>query len=99
MKLVVATLLLVSLILLGSSPLTTADYGRPTAPPPASPPTFCDSKCSARCAKAGVMDRCLKYCGLCCKQCGCVPSGTYGNKSECPCYGNMKNSKGTSKCP
>ncbi|XP_043708378.1 peamaclein-like [Telopea speciosissima] len=60
---------------------------------------LCDSKCKNRCAKAGIMDRCLKYCGICCKQCNCVPSGTYGNKHECPCYRDKKNSKGKPKCP
>ncbi|KAF3503186.1 hypothetical protein F2Q69_00044229 [Brassica cretica] len=29
----------------------------------------------------------------------CVPSGTYGNRDECPCYRDMKNSKGQPKCP
>nr|GMD89163.1 casein kinase II subunit alpha-2-like [Ipomoea batatas] len=52
-----------------------------------------------RCSKAGMMDRCLKYCGLCCEECNCVPSGTYGNKDECPCYRDKKNSKGNPKCP
>ncbi|MQL98793.1 hypothetical protein Taro_031509 [Colocasia esculenta] len=47
---------------------------------------FCDTKCKARCAKASVHDRCLFNCGVCCKACNCVPSGTYGNKDECPCY-------------
>ncbi|EEF52313.1 peamaclein [Ricinus communis] len=60
---------------------------------------FCDSKCEKRCEKAGVKDRCLKYCGICCEKCKCVPSGTYGNKHECPCYRDMKNSKGKPKCP
>uniref|UniRef100_A0A2P2J210 Peamaclein-like n=1 Tax=Rhizophora mucronata TaxID=61149 RepID=A0A2P2J210_RHIMU len=60
---------------------------------------FCDSKCGVRCSKAGFQDRCLKYCGICCEKCNCVPSGTYGNKNECPCYKNLKNSKGKSKCP
>ncbi|KAF3443542.1 hypothetical protein FNV43_RR13228 [Rhamnella rubrinervis] len=60
---------------------------------------FCDTKCSERCAKAGVQDRCLKYCGICCEKCKCVPSGTYGNKHECACYRDLKNSKGKSKCP
>ncbi|CAL9161199.1 unnamed protein product, partial [Musa hybrid cultivar] len=32
------------------------------------------------------MDRCLRYCGVCFEECKCVPSGTYGNKDECPCY-------------
>ncbi|WCJ35519.1 Gibberellin-regulated family protein [Euphorbia peplus] len=60
---------------------------------------FCDSKCEVRCSKAGYKDRCLKYCGICCEKCKCVPSGTYGNKQECPCYRDMKNSKGNPKCP
>lgn len=60
---------------------------------------FCDSKCKIRCSKAGRQDRCLKYCGICCKECQCVPSGTYGNKDECPCYRDKKNSKGQPKCP
>ncbi|KAL3614266.1 Snakin-1 [Castilleja foliolosa] len=59
----------------------------------------CGSKCDARCAAAGMKDRCLKYCGICCSICKCVPSGTYGNKHQCPCYRDMRNSKGNPKCP
>ncbi|KAM6564230.1 hypothetical protein CsatB_024228 [Cannabis sativa] len=62
-------------------------------------PSICDAKCEIRCGKAGRKDRCLKYCGICCKACKCVPSGTYGNKSECPCYRDKLSSKGTPKCP
>ncbi|XAR57745.1 hypothetical protein NMG60_11025997 [Bertholletia excelsa] len=63
-------------------------------------PGNCGSKCKARCSKAGYYNRCMKYCGICCRKCrGCVPSGTYGNKSECPCYRDMLNSKGKPKCP
>uniref|UniRef100_A0A1J3H1U8 Gibberellin-regulated protein 10 n=2 Tax=Noccaea caerulescens TaxID=107243 RepID=A0A1J3H1U8_NOCCA len=62
-------------------------------------PSSCDGKCNVRCSKAGRQDRCLKYCNICCQKCDCVPSGTYGNKDECPCYRDMKNSKGTPKCP
>ncbi|XP_022132053.1 peamaclein-like [Momordica charantia] len=61
--------------------------------------SFCNWKCKERCAKAGVQDRCIKYCGICCEKCHCVPSGTYGNKHECPCYAQMKNSKRKPKCP
>ncbi|KAI6688010.1 hypothetical protein NL676_024838 [Syzygium grande] len=61
--------------------------------------SFCDSKCAGRCSKAGRMDRCLEYCGICCEKCQCVPSGTYGHKDECPCYRDMRNSKGQPKCP
>ncbi|KAL5561335.1 hypothetical protein UlMin_031082 [Ulmus minor] len=60
---------------------------------------FCEGKCKDRCSKAGVLDRCIRYCGICCEECKCVPSGTYGNKHECPCYRDKKNKKGTSKCP
>ncbi|KAF9601693.1 hypothetical protein IFM89_022113 [Coptis chinensis] len=61
--------------------------------------SYCDKKCSYRCALAGVSDRCLKYCGICCMECKCVPSGTFGNKHECPCYRDKKSSKGHPKCP
>ncbi|KAK1267860.1 Snakin-1 [Acorus gramineus] len=60
----------------------------------------CHSKCKVRCSKAGVWDRCFKYCLDCCDVCKeCVPSGTYGNKDECPCYRDRVNRKGQSKCP
>ncbi|CAN6449686.1 unnamed protein product [Victoria cruziana] len=62
-------------------------------------PGMCGWKCGMRCAKAAVKDRCLKYCGICCAECKCVPSGTYGHKDECPCYRDKKSKKGTPKCP
>ncbi|KAE9589360.1 hypothetical protein Lal_00000058 [Lupinus albus] len=61
--------------------------------------SYCSKKCSDRCIVAGVKDRCLKYCGICCAECKCVPSGTYGNKHECPCYRDKVNNKGKPKCP
>ncbi|KAG1347907.1 Peamaclein [Cocos nucifera] len=63
---------------------------------------LCDSKCKVRCSKASFQDRCLKYCGLCCEECGCVPSGTYGHKDECPCYRDKYTGSGMKrrpKCP
>ncbi|KAK6116263.1 hypothetical protein DH2020_049985 [Rehmannia glutinosa] len=89
-----ATLLLLTLVLNSSFPQTTM----------ASSIShlwegYCDKKCGERCSKAGIQDRCLKYCGICCEECNCVPSGTYGNKHECPCYRDKKNSKGKPKCP
>ncbi|XP_024973136.1 peamaclein-like [Cynara cardunculus var. scolymus] len=89
MKPLVAKFMLMALVLLGSSILQITMAGS----------SICDSKCAVRCSKAGRQDRCLKYCGICCEECQCVPSGTYGNKDECPCYRDKKNSKGTSKCP
>ncbi|CAL5333294.1 unnamed protein product [Camellia sinensis] len=88
MKLAFATFLLVALVL-SSSFFETTMAGS----------IFCDSKCAVRCSKSGRPDRCLKYCGICCEKCHCVPSGTVGNKDECPCYRDMKNSKGQPKCP
>ncbi|XP_038997756.1 peamaclein-like [Hibiscus syriacus] len=106
MKLLLATSLFVLLFFTSSFvQLSFAKPGAPapaTVPPPSrSPPplNFCDRKCAERCAKAGVKDRCLKYCGICCHDCKCVPSGTFGNKSECPCYRDKLNSKGHPKCP
>ncbi|KAI3911697.1 hypothetical protein MKX01_029458, partial [Papaver californicum] len=54
---------------------------------------FCNSKYADRCEAAGVKDRCLNYCGICCKECKCVPQGTYGNKDDFPCYRDKKNSR------
>ncbi|XVE87038.1 hypothetical protein DITRI_Ditri18aG0083800 [Diplodiscus trichospermus] len=107
MKLLFVTLLFVSLIL--SSSFVQLSFAKRVAPPPTptptpvapapAPPSFCDSKCGERCSNAGVKDRCVKYCGICCRECKCVPTGTYGNKSECPCYRDKLNSKGKPKCP
>ncbi|WOL02574.1 peamaclein-like [Canna indica] len=86
------TVLALLLILFTSSYLQAAMAGS----------AFCGSKCKVRCSKASVQDRCLKYCGLCCEQCRCVPSGTYGHKDECPCYRDMYTGSGRRrrpKCP
>ncbi|XP_076934547.1 peamaclein-like [Bidens hawaiensis] len=89
MKPFVSTFVLVTLILLSSSLLQIIMAGS----------SFCDSKCAARCLKAGLQDRCLKYCEICCEECHCVPFGMYGHKDECPCYRDKKNSKGEPKWP
>jgi hypothetical protein len=60
---------------------------------------FCDSKCAFRCSKASRHDDCLKYCGICCAECHCVPSGTSGNKDECPCYRDKTTGHGNRKRP
>ncbi|KAL9224751.1 hypothetical protein vseg_000760 [Gypsophila vaccaria] len=88
MKLLFVTLLLISLIL-ASTVVEQVDAQS----------AMCSSKCKVRCSKASVQDRCLKYCNICCSKCKCVPSGTYGNKHECPCYRDLKNNKGKPKCP
>ncbi|CAN6225923.1 unnamed protein product [Urochloa humidicola] len=60
----------------------------------------CDGKCRSRCSlkKAG---RCMGLCMMCCGKCqGCVPSGPYASKDECPCYRDMKSPKTQRpKCP
>ncbi|XP_059282419.1 peamaclein-like [Lycium ferocissimum] len=90
MKLGVMTLLIVLLVLFSSFLQQAVAYDDPSS---------CDSKCAVRCEKAGIAKRCLTYCGICCNKCKCVPSGNYGNKSECPCYRDMLNSKCKPKCP
>lgn len=77
-----------------------ADNGKEGAAP--IPDTFgCGKKCGTRCINVKARpERCLKYCNLCCNNCkGCVPSGQYGNKDECPCYRDMKSKVGKPKCP
>ncbi|CAJ1848747.1 unnamed protein product [Sphenostylis stenocarpa] len=59
----------------------------------------CPKECARRCSQAHGMKACLFFCNLCCEKCLCVPSGTYGNKEECPCYENWKTREGTPKCP
>ncbi|XP_057861099.2 peamaclein [Cryptomeria japonica] len=83
---------------------STADNVATAPPAPAPAPVMtkkeCGNKCKVRCQKVRAhQDRCLNYCNDCCMLCKCVPSGQYGNKDECPCYRDRKNSKGGSKCP
>ncbi|XP_019422962.1 PREDICTED: gibberellin-regulated protein 12-like [Lupinus angustifolius] len=59
----------------------------------------CSGACDYRCSKTHHKKPCLFYCNKCCKTCLCVPSGTYGNKEECPCYNNWKTKEGAPKCP
>ncbi|KAL6905444.1 hypothetical protein ACP4OV_003045 [Aristida adscensionis] len=59
----------------------------------------CPAKCDYRCSATSHKKPCLFFCNYCCKKCLCVPSGTYGNKEECPCYNNMKTKEGGPKCP
>ncbi|KAL4590509.1 hypothetical protein LXL04_003440 [Taraxacum kok-saghyz] len=96
-----AFLLIVGLFFISS---TVAVESITSAASPAPSPTIsllgCDGKCGIRCSKAGYQERYLKYCGIYCEKCkGCVPSSPNADKSECPCYRYMKNSKGKSKCP
>ncbi|KAG0549961.1 hypothetical protein BDA96_01G298800 [Sorghum bicolor] len=59
----------------------------------------CPDKCGYRCSATSHRKPCLFFCNYCCQKCLCVPSGTYGNKEECPCYDNLKTKEGGPKCP
>ncbi|XP_057968980.1 gibberellin-regulated protein 12-like [Malania oleifera] len=59
----------------------------------------CGKACNYRCSNTQYKNNCLLFCNKCCKKCLCVPSGTYGNKQECPCYNNWKTKEGGPKCP
>jgi hypothetical protein len=59
----------------------------------------CGASCSSRCIKSGRPKTCLRACNTCCQRCGCVPPGTSGNESVCPCYATMTTKDGKLKCP
>ncbi|KAI7744988.1 hypothetical protein M8C21_003890 [Ambrosia artemisiifolia] len=99
------SIMLIATFLLFTSSIALVDSATATtevspAPSPTPGTLGCDEKCGKRCANAGYNERCLKYCGICCGKCqGCVPSSPYADKAECPCYRDLKNSKGKDKCP
>ncbi|EAZ40506.1 hypothetical protein OsJ_24960 [Oryza sativa Japonica Group] len=64
------------------------------------PDSVCDAKCQKRCSLK-VAGRCMGLCKMCCHDCGgCVPSGPYASKDECPCYRDMVSPKSRRpKCP
>ncbi|KQK15448.1 peamaclein [Brachypodium distachyon] len=64
------------------------------------PDAVCEAKCGKRCSQK-VAGRCMGLCKMCCGKCaGCVPSGPFASKDECPCYRDMKSPKsGRPKCP
>ncbi|KAI3782882.1 hypothetical protein L2E82_12940 [Cichorium intybus] len=59
----------------------------------------CPSACSIRCSATHHRSHCMDVCQDCCGKCLCVPSGTIGNKDECPCYRDLKTQEGLPKCP
>ncbi|XP_044360570.1 peamaclein, partial [Triticum aestivum] len=59
-------------------------------------------KCAVRCARSRAKrGACMKYCGLCCEECACVPTGRSGSRVECPCYRDMLTAgpRKRPKCP
>ncbi|XP_043712263.1 gibberellin-regulated protein 9-like isoform X3 [Telopea speciosissima] len=59
----------------------------------------CHFACSRRCRKASRKNVCTRACGTCCMRCKCVPPGTYGNTSVCPCYASLTTHGHKLKCP
>ncbi|XP_021291518.1 gibberellin-regulated protein 12-like [Herrania umbratica] len=62
-------------------------------------PEECEGACEVRCSATSHKKPCLYFCNYCCDRCLCVPSGTSGNREECPCYNNIKTKEGANKCP
>ncbi|KAH7861801.1 hypothetical protein Vadar_031028 [Vaccinium darrowii] len=59
----------------------------------------CNYACLRRCRQASRKNVCNRACKTCCMRCHCVPPGTYGNKSACPCYASLKTHGNKPKCP
>ncbi|XP_020107259.1 gibberellin-regulated protein 9-like isoform X1 [Ananas comosus] len=59
----------------------------------------CNFACARRCMKASRKNVCARACGTCCIKCQCVPAGTSGNKTMCPCYANLRTHGLKPKCP
>ncbi|WVZ57944.1 hypothetical protein U9M48_008272 [Paspalum notatum var. saurae] len=74
-------------------------YYKPAGAEGSVPIEQCPNKCEERCSATSHKKPCLFFCNYCCKKCLCVPSGTSGNKEECPCYNDMKTNEGGPKCP
>ncbi|KAL2932838.1 Gibberellin-regulated protein 8 [Bienertia sinuspersici] len=97
-----ATILMISLVLTSAiveiaDAMSTAPTSSPVQAPPGVP-GFCVSKCGWRCSR-NPRNLCKKLCMTCCAKCKCVPSGPFADKSECPCYRDIMNNEGQSKCP
>ncbi|KAL5570844.1 hypothetical protein UlMin_023468 [Ulmus minor] len=88
------SLLLLSLLLLITFSLVAEARGQGKLRP-----SDCEPKCKYRCSATSHKKPCMFFCKKCCASCLCVPSGTYGNKQECPCYNNWKTKEGGPKCP
>ncbi|CAN0861400.1 Gibberellin-regulated protein 3 [Linum grandiflorum] len=63
------------------------------------PQPDCGAACGERCKKTKRPNLCKRACGSCCATCGCVPPGTSGNHSLCPCYANLTTRNQLPKCP
>ncbi|KNA25943.1 hypothetical protein SOVF_001590 [Spinacia oleracea] len=102
-KISLTTLVLVSIVITCAFiQIADAVSAPPTAPPtqpPTGVPKTCAEKCAYRCSR-NPRNLCKTLCISCCAKCNqCVPSGPFADKSECPCYRDIKTKKGLSKCP
>uniref|UniRef100_A0ACD5VN69 Uncharacterized protein n=1 Tax=Avena sativa TaxID=4498 RepID=A0ACD5VN69_AVESA len=95
----ISLLLLVLLCVAEASGSTDVGPYRPAGAEGSVPLEECPAKCEIRCSATSHKKPCNFYCNYCCQRCLCVPSGTVGNKEECPCYNNMKTQEGKPKCP
>ncbi|GKV09057.1 hypothetical protein SLE2022_328340 [Rubroshorea leprosula] len=59
----------------------------------------CKFACARRCRKSSRKNVCHRACKTCCNRCHCVPPGTYGHHSACPCYASLKTHGNKLKCP
>ncbi|XP_021757309.1 peamaclein-like [Chenopodium quinoa] len=102
MKFSVPTLVIISLVITCAFiEIVDAVSASPTTSPTQAPPGvpgFCVDKCAYRCSR-NPRNLCKKLCMHCCKKCQCVPNGPFADKSQCPCYRDLKNDEGQSKCP
>ncbi|XP_042452642.1 gibberellin-regulated protein 14-like [Zingiber officinale] len=79
--------------------------GVPPAPAPPAPRLIkdvreCGPACDERCALHSRKNVCGRACVTCCKECKCVPPGTYGHTELCGvCYTEWKTHGNRTKCP
>ncbi|KAI3970564.1 hypothetical protein MKX01_024211 [Papaver californicum] len=64
------------------------------------PLSACRGLCLNRCAEHSRLNRCMRACESCCKECRCVPTGTHSNYNTCPpCYHQKRTKDSKHKCP
>ncbi|XP_028784628.1 gibberellin-regulated protein 1 [Neltuma alba] len=97
-KLLVASLLIISLFLLHHHAAEAVE-GEAKEQGSVAEKIDCNGACGARCRLSSRPHLCKRACGTCCRRCNCVPPGTAGNQQVCPCYYNMTTHGGRRKCP
>ncbi|KAL8159103.1 hypothetical protein V2J09_000640 [Rumex salicifolius] len=59
----------------------------------------CGFACARRCREASRKKVCSRACKACCVRCHCVPPGTFGHTTACPCYAKLRTHGNKPKCP